>query len=94
MNEHHVETGSGPDSRIGRGSPGELEFRLTIGEAELVLEALGAMRYSTVYRLIAKLQNQARGQAQASPEVPLSDPAVGLREVSGDEMARSKAHRA
>ena len=40
----------------------ELTFRLTPTEAELVLEALGAMRYSTVYRLIAKMQIQARAQ--------------------------------
>jgi hypothetical protein len=46
----------------------ELTFRLTPTEAELVLEALGAMRYSTVYRLIAKMQVQARSQVDEASE--------------------------
>jgi hypothetical protein len=45
----------------------ELTFRLTPTEAELVLEALGALRYSTVYRLIAKMQIQARAQVDDAP---------------------------
>jgi hypothetical protein len=45
----------------------ELTFRLTPSEAELVLEGLGAMRYSTVYRLIAKMQTQARAQVDQTP---------------------------
>jgi hypothetical protein len=67
----------------------ELDFRLTVAEAEVVLEALGSMRYSTVYRLIAKLQTQARDQAhrhqaarpgiQGDAEAP-----VDLRDVTSD----------
>lgn len=40
----------------------ELTFKLTIEEANLVLEGLGTMPFKTVFALIGKIQNQAAAQ--------------------------------
>lgn len=56
----------------------ELTFKLTIEEANLVLEGLGTMPFKTVFALIGKIQNQAadqlneNGQAQetSAPNTP------------------------
>lgn len=37
---------------------------LTLDEANLVLQALGAQPYTNVFSLIAKVQKQAQGQLQ------------------------------
>jgi hypothetical protein len=44
------------------GDSGDVTFQVTHEEAGLILEALGAMRFSLVYRLIGKLQAQAQQQ--------------------------------
>jgi hypothetical protein len=44
----------------------DLTFRVTPSEAETILEALGNLRFSVVYRLIGKLQNQAAEQLAGS----------------------------
>lgn len=40
----------------------ELTFKLTIEEANLILEGLGTMPFKTVFALIGKIQNQAAAQ--------------------------------
>lgn len=40
----------------------ELTFKLTIDEANLILEALGTMPFKTVFALIGKIQTQAGEQ--------------------------------
>lgn len=40
----------------------ELTFKLTIDEANLVLEALGTMPFKTVFALVGKIQTQAGEQ--------------------------------
>jgi hypothetical protein len=53
----------------------DLTFRVTPSEAETILEALGNLRFSAVYRLIGKLQNQAAEQLAAADKA-----AVGAAE--------------
>ena len=51
----------------------EIEFKLTVEEGDLLLEALGQMPFVRVYGLVAKIQRQAGpqlrddGSASASP---------------------------
>lgn len=40
----------------------ELTFKLTIEDANLILEALGNMPFKRVFPLIGKIQNQASSQ--------------------------------
>ncbi|MEN3267910.1 hypothetical protein [Pseudonocardia sp.] len=46
----------------------EITFRVTTQEGQLILEALGALRFSLVYQLIGKLQGQAQAQLGDAPE--------------------------
>lgn len=56
----------------------ELTFKLTIEEANLILEGLGTLPFKTVFALIGKIQQQAaeqlneNGQAQetGAPKTP------------------------
>lgn len=49
----------------------QLEFKVSIEEANLILEGLGHLPFAQVYRLVEKLQRQASEQmkdkAQADP---------------------------
>ncbi|MCA2709847.1 MAG: hypothetical protein IM473_04565 [Microcystis sp. M015S2] len=42
----------------------EISLRLTLGEVNQVLEALGTMPYRQVYQLIGKIQRQGEAQLQ------------------------------
>lgn len=44
----------------------ELNLKLTLDEANTILQALGSMPYAQVYGLISKINEQAEGQLQAS----------------------------
>lgn len=46
----------------------ELQFNLTLDETNLVLEALGGMPFVRVHQLIAKMQQQAYTQLQATQD--------------------------
>jgi hypothetical protein len=50
-----------------------MTFDLTEQEANMVLQALAAQPYSSVYQLIAKLQRQATEQQTPKPEPPQED---------------------
>lgn len=50
------------------GQPQTLSLTVTLDEANLILEGLGLLSYARVYRLIEKLQAQARKQMEAAPE--------------------------
>ncbi|TRU85933.1 MAG: hypothetical protein EWV76_13430 [Microcystis novacekii Mn_MB_F_20050700_S1] len=47
----------------------EISLKLTLGEVNQVLEALGTMPYRQVYQLIGKIQRQGEAQLQ-QPESP------------------------
>ncbi|HBL14407.1 MAG TPA: hypothetical protein DD379_24070 [Cyanobacteria bacterium UBA11162] len=42
----------------------EISIRLTLGEVNQILEALGALPYRQVYQLIGKIQGQGEAQLQ------------------------------
>jgi len=42
----------------------EIEIKLTLGEINQILEALGSLPYRQVYQLIGKIQLQAESQLQ------------------------------
>lgn len=44
----------------------ELQLTLTLHETNLILEALGEMPFARVHQLIAKIQQQAHAQLQAT----------------------------
>ena len=44
----------------------EIEFKVTIDEANLILEGLGNLPFAKVYALVAKLQSQASEQLGAT----------------------------
>jgi hypothetical protein len=46
----------------------EIELRLTIDEANLILEALGNLPFIKVYALIGKIQDQAGHQLSAQSQ--------------------------
>lgn len=46
----------------------EIEIKITIEEANLILEALGDLPFARVYALIAKLQTQATQQLNHESE--------------------------
>lgn len=46
----------------------ELNFHLSVGEANQILDALGQQPYIQVHELIMKLQQQAAGQLQPSQD--------------------------
>jgi len=56
------------DQQTEQGQPQSLNLTVTLEEANLILEGLGSVPYARVYRLIEKLQAQARRQIEASPE--------------------------
>jgi len=43
----------------------EIKMSVTVDEANLILEGLGQLPFARVYALVAKLQDQARGQLEA-----------------------------
>ena len=52
----------------------EIQLKLTTDEANILLEALGALPFVKVYALIGKIQSQASAQlatATAAPEAPV-----------------------
>ena len=48
----------------------ELNFKLTVNEANTILQALGNMPFVQVYPLIQKLQQQAAQQMEGNLEAP------------------------
>ena len=44
----------------------QISLKLTLGEVNQVLEALGTMPYRQVYQLIGKIQRQGESQLQQS----------------------------
>jgi hypothetical protein len=58
----------------------EINFTVTIDEANLILEGVGLLPFARVYQLVGKLQEQARRQLNgdaASIEGPRPAPAPG-----------------
>ena len=54
----------------------ELELKVTVDEANLILEALGQMPFKQVYALVGKIQEQANRQLSGAASVPApTDPA-------------------
>jgi hypothetical protein len=51
-----------------------ITLELSLGEANLILEALGAMPYARVYELINKIHQQALPTAADQPAVEESKP--------------------
>lgn len=45
-----------------------LHLELSIEDVNLILEALGEQPFKSVYGLVSRLQSQARGQLQSSPQ--------------------------
>jgi len=45
-----------------------IELKLSVEETNLILEALGAMPFSKVYALIAKIQEQANQQLNSGSQ--------------------------
>ena len=62
----------------------EIELRVSIDEANLILEALGNLPYVKVFGLIDKLQQQARQQlnAEVSPAMVENGAAPALEEAA------------
>ncbi|MFN6132407.1 MAG: hypothetical protein ACK46L_05800 [Synechococcaceae cyanobacterium] len=52
-----------------------LHLELSIEDVNLILEALGEQPFKSVYGLVSRLQNQARGQLQSAPESEVEAPA-------------------
>jgi len=46
-----------------------IDLQLSIDEANLILEALGALPFSKVYTLIAKIQEQASQQLNGDSQI-------------------------
>ena len=64
----------------------EIELKLTIEEANLILEGLGSMPFRQVFALIGKIQNQAAQQlkpasqsALKTMEQPNSSPTIKVK---------------
>jgi len=61
----------------------DIKMSVTVEEANLILEGLGQLPFARVYALVAKLQEQARGQIeaqkQASPETNSEAPEEAAR---------------
>lgn len=51
-------------------------LELTLEEANLVLEALGAMPYVRVYELVAKIQTQAQSQLHDRGQPAAGEPSA------------------
>ena len=47
----------------------ELDFKVTVDEANLILEGLGHLPFKQVFQLVAKLQQQASEQLGRSAEL-------------------------
>ena len=45
----------------------EVEFKVTVDEANLILEGLGKLPFAKVFALVAKVQEQANQQLGGSP---------------------------
>lgn len=48
----------------------DLEFKLTLAETNLILEALGQLPFVRVHLLISKIQQQAHAQLPAPSDTP------------------------
>ncbi len=60
----------------------DLGFKVTVDEANLILEGLGHLPFAKVYALVEKLQLQAKQQLQAtspSESSPAAEPVGGAR---------------
>ncbi len=56
----------------------EVELRVTVDEANLILEGLGLLPFAKVYALVAKIQKQASQQLNgAAPAEPTADASAG-----------------
>ncbi|WP_437316201.1 hypothetical protein [Sorangium sp. So ce385] len=56
----------------------EINFTVTIDEANMILEGIGLLPFARVYQLVGKLQEQARGQLNgetSTTEAPRPAPA-------------------
>lgn len=45
----------------------EINFTVTVDEANLILEGVGVLPFARVYQLVGKLQEQAKRQLQGDP---------------------------
>ena len=58
----------------------DLGFKVTVDEANLILEGLGHLPFARVYALVEKLQLQAKQQLQATSQLessPAAEPVGG-----------------
>lgn len=63
----------------------EITLRLTLDEANLVLEGLGKLPFAEVYQLVAKIQAQASRQLEATPPtrpIPIEGPGLESEETT------------
>ncbi len=61
----------------------EIELKVTVEEANLILEALGQLPFARVYALVGKLQQQASVQINGVPAA--GDPVAAPGEVPDGE---------
>lgn len=67
----------------------EINFKVTVDEANLILEGLGLIPFAKVYALVAKIQEQA--QQQLDEENPpgekadIENPALAIKEQADAE---------
>jgi hypothetical protein len=60
----------------------DLGFKVTVDEANLILEGLGQLPFARVYALVEKLQLQAKQQLQTTSQLetsPAAEPVGGPR---------------
>lgn len=48
----------------------EINFTVTVDEANLILEGIGVLPFARVYQLVGKLQEQAKRQIQGDSSAP------------------------
>ena len=62
----------------------ELDFKVTVDEANLILEGLGLLSFAKVYLLVEKLQMQAKDQLRPpSQSDSAASETVGVPRVGG-----------
>ncbi len=62
----------------------EIKIMLTLDETNLILEALGEMPFVRVHQLIAKIQQQAHSQIQASQAQLAAQKTTATENLTGD----------
>lgn len=70
-----------------------VHLELTLDEANLVMEALGAMPYVRVYALVAKLQQQAQQQLQSAESSPTPAASMPLNPDPGSDDQPAESER-